>query len=345
MPWDQAPNLRQRGELHWAEEEAWFIREMEYQDELYRNGLPDPMAPGATPSEPRPRDEGESGMEATAEGNGQDHDHKSAAVGAPSEPEDDGVPEWAKDPGYIALYGPYQPGFEPWIVKQQRLQREREQREQEQCQRAQNQREQDQKEPRPENQEHHEAPATPSDYLRSLLPAKSPRYRDIHGMNDMGAYLANASYAVSLGGPPSADLKYGIIVVPVGEEGSLFGKQPSDVMTPSFIQEVYDSRYARHMAAEEDYHEASHDSAEFLRPRFASVASADRSLHSLDGLVDPATPTGPGDIDTQEKENAIPQPSSLDGIPRSTGTTSKVVNMGEMHRDRAGDAVLEKGDT
>lgn len=100
------------------------------------------------------------------------------------------------------------------------------------------------------------------------------------------------------------------------------------------------------MAAEEDYHEASHDSAEFLRPRFASVASADRSLHSLDGLVDPATPTGPGDIhDTQEKENAIPQPSSLDGIPRSTGTASKVVNMDEMHGDRAEDAVLEKGDT
>lgn len=44
-------------------------------------------------------------------------------------------------------------------------------------------------------------------------------------MNDMGAYLANASYTVSLGGPPSADLKYGIIIVPVGEESTLFGTQ------------------------------------------------------------------------------------------------------------------------
>jgi hypothetical protein len=46
-------------------------------------------------------------------------------------------------------------------------------------------------------------------------------------MNEIAAYLANASYVAALGGPPLADLKYGIIIVPVGEENLLFGRQPS----------------------------------------------------------------------------------------------------------------------
>ncbi|ROW00762.1 hypothetical protein VMCG_06552 [Cytospora schulzeri] len=362
VPYDQAPTLRQRGELDWAEEEAWLIRELEHQEEVHgkyeeAESLPVLDAADITPTEQRPQGEGENRLDPTAEGSRQDHGHDPVATDAPHEPEKDGIPEWAKDPGYIALYGPYDPNFEPWIVKQKRLQKEQEQREKErweQWQTGQAQKKQDKEDQGKGTQgkaqtqhsahlQHHEDLASPSDYLRTLLPANFPRYRNIHGMNDMGAYLANASYAVSLGGPPSADIKYGIIVVPVGEEGTLFGKQPSDVMTPSFVQEVYDSRYARHLAAQDDYHEASHDSAEFLRPRFASVASGDRSLRSLEGLVDPAATAGPEKShDIYEEDNAIHQPANLADASNATDTTSKAVNADTMHDAKSEDMVFDK---
>lgn len=53
-------------------------------------------------------------------------------------------------------------------------------------------------------------------------------------MNEIAAYLANASYVAALGGPPLADLKYGIISVPAGEESLLFGKSPKFHHQPRF---------------------------------------------------------------------------------------------------------------
>lgn len=343
VPFDQAPSFRERAELDWAEEEAWWLRELELFEAEKQAAMqlgPDASEtlPPAVPSESKLQEKGGNNVVTTVEGNGQDRGHESTAAGAPHVDGGVNTSGWENDPSFIALRDP---NFEPWVVKQMRLQEEREQREKEQSerwQRQQTQKEQKQKDQGQGEQDQgqhfvplrrHEDPATPADHLRSLLPANFPRYRNIHGMNDMGAYLANASYAVSLGGPPSADLKYGIIVVPVGEEGTLFGKQPSDVMTPEFIQEVYDSRYTRHLAAEKDFHEAAHDSAEFLRPRFASVPSIDRSWHSLEGVVDPAAPAGPdGSHDMHEKVKATSQPTGLDGAPPFKDTASEPV-----HRD------------
>lgn len=53
------------------------------------------------------------------------------------------------------------------------------------------------------------------------VPAWFPAHRSIDGFIELGSYLASSAYAVSLGGPPLPDLKYGIIVVPVGDESLL----------------------------------------------------------------------------------------------------------------------------
>ncbi|ROW10031.1 hypothetical protein VPNG_06496 [Cytospora leucostoma] len=345
VPYDQQPTLQEKDELPWADQEAWWIRYLEHRKEMYADevGADDlEIAEQPTmyvaPSAPLSQGNRGHGTEDITEDNAQDHGHEYGVADTSHEPpEEDDIPEWAKDPNFIKLYGPYQPGFEFWIEKQERLAKEQEQRDQER--REQRQREQEQKIQGQDQQgqlqeqqfvplEHHKIPPSPSDHLRSLLPTNFPRFREVHGMNDMGAYLANASYTVSLGGPPSADLKYGIIIVPVGEESTLFGTQPSDVMTPSFIQEVYDSRYTRHAAAMADYHEASHDSAEFLRPRFASVDPDDRSLHSLDNLIDPGATVGPEQShDINDEGNAISRHTKLAHAPPPTDDTSKAVNL------------------
>lgn len=100
-------------------------------------------------------------------------------------------------------------------------------------------------------------------------------------------------------------------------------------MTPSFVQEVYDSRWTRHAAAMADYHEASHDSAEFLRPRFASVAPDDRSLHSLDNLVDPGATLSPeqGHHDIPDEGSAGSRHTELAHDPVPTDDASKAVNL------------------
>jgi hypothetical protein len=57
---------------------------------------------------------------------------------------------------------------------------------------------------------------------------------------ELGAYLASSSYIVSLSGPPLADLKYGITVVPVGEESLLFNGYGDDAaMSPEFKEQIY----------------------------------------------------------------------------------------------------------
>ncbi len=60
-------------------------------------------------------------------------------------------------------------------------------------------------------------------------------------MNEIAAYLANASYVVSLGGPLLADLKYGVIIVPSGEEPLLFGPAPETAITQDFIDAIDDA--------------------------------------------------------------------------------------------------------
>lgn len=88
-------------------------------------------------------------------------------------------------------------------------------------------------------------------------------------MTEISAFLANASYVVSVGGPPLADLKYGVIFVPVGEESLVLGPSPDHVREDEFIDAVCDASRAYHKA--EDallFHDAEKDSEEFKKRRF-----------------------------------------------------------------------------
>jgi hypothetical protein len=85
-------------------------------------------------------------------------------------------------------------------------------------------------------------------------------------MTEIAAYLANASYVAALGGPPLANLKYGVIIVPVGEESLLFGEKPDFVMNQDFLDAVDDANrdYDRALRM----HDPDKDSEEFVRNRF-----------------------------------------------------------------------------
>ncbi|RMZ77655.1 hypothetical protein DV738_g4221, partial [Chaetothyriales sp. CBS 135597] len=72
------------------------------------------------------------------------------------------------------------------------------------------------------------------------VPADFPPHRTVDGLAELGTYLASSAYIVSLGGPPLTDLKYGIIVVPAGEEALLFaGYGDHAVMSTDFKEQVY----------------------------------------------------------------------------------------------------------
>lgn len=98
------------------------------------------------------------------------------------------------------------------------------------------------------------------------FPANFPAYHSTQNMNEMAAYLANASYVVALGGPPLADLQYGVIIVPSGEESLLFGGSPDFVITQDFIDAISDANrdYDRALRM----HDPDKDSEEFSRHRF-----------------------------------------------------------------------------
>jgi hypothetical protein len=85
-------------------------------------------------------------------------------------------------------------------------------------------------------------------------------------MNEIAEYLANASYVVALGGPPLADLKYGIIVVPAGDESLLFSRSPDFVLNQDLIDSIDDANrdYDRALRM----HDPDKDSEEFVRHRF-----------------------------------------------------------------------------
>lgn len=115
-----------------------------------------------------------------------------------------------------------------------------------------------------------------------LLPPDFHRYYAAAGMNEIAAYLANASYVVSLGGPPNADLKYGIVVVPVGEESLLLGgeavpKEPT----------IWDENDRRDRAAIA-MHDVDTESDEFRRRRFNDAAGNWNVPADPDSLFDPA---------------------------------------------------------
>lgn len=109
------------------------------------------------------------------------------------------------------------------------------------------------------------------------FPPNFPAYHCTQNMNEIAAYLANASYVVALGGPPLADLKYGIVIVPAGEEKLLFGPRPSQsLLDQNFVDAIDDANrdYDRALRM----HDPDKDSEEFVRHRFdddfASVSAA-----------------------------------------------------------------------
>ena len=108
------------------------------------------------------------------------------------------------------------------------------------------------------------------------FPVNFPAYHCTQNMNEIAAYLANASYVVALGGPPLADLKYGIVIVPAGEEKLLFGPPSQSLLNQDFVDAIDDANrdYDRALRM----HDPDKDSEEFVRHRFdddfASVSAA-----------------------------------------------------------------------
>jgi hypothetical protein len=96
--------------------------------------------------------------------------------------------------------------------------------------------------------------------LTSAGPADMPPSRPVNGMVELGTYLAASSYIVSLGGPPLADLRYGIIIVPAGDEGLLFtGYGNQAVMTSDFKAEILAKSKAAQKEQEEELRQNAWD--------------------------------------------------------------------------------------
>jgi hypothetical protein len=83
----------------------------------------------------------------------------------------------------------------------------------------------------------------------SNVPSKFPPHRLINGIIELSGYLASSSYIVSLGGPPLPDLKYGVIVVPAGDEELLFVGYGDDAVMPVDLRERV---YAKSKAAQKE---------------------------------------------------------------------------------------------
>ncbi|KAK0669098.1 hypothetical protein QBC41DRAFT_320582 [Cercophora samala] len=67
-----------------------------------------------------------------------------------------------------------------------------------------------------------------------------PPHTVVNGFHDLGVYMSQASYVISLGGSALPDLKYGIIVVPAGDESLLFGGYGDHAdMPPDFRADIY----------------------------------------------------------------------------------------------------------
>lgn len=63
-------------------------------------------------------------------------------------------------------------------------------------------------------------------------------YRRVDSAKELGQYMAASSYVVALTGAPVPDMRYGIIIVPCGDE-KLFFSQQHDIMSVEDIEDVY----------------------------------------------------------------------------------------------------------
>lgn len=162
------------------------------------------------------------------------------------------------------------------------------------------------------------------------FPATFPRYRKVPDLNQVGAYLANASYVVALGGPPLADLRYGIIVVPVGEESLLFGPRAAvDVGAQDFrdaVDDANDTYEAELRALDPRRHDQdvdSHDSRSSRTPArlfnhndFESSLPPLPSPNPVDNHISAKTAPSPGDerkTIASNGDEAMPDSEDADG--------------------------------
>jgi hypothetical protein len=158
-------------------------------------------------------------------------------------------------------------------------------------------------------------------------------------MNEIAAYLANASYVTALGGPPLADLKYGVIIVPAGEESLLFGPKSTFVVDQAFVDAVDDAKrdYDRALRM----HDPEKDSEEFVRHRF------DDDFPSVSGreqknveMVLPSRETDevPGEVDSDSAAEDAEEPRGKRRrrAPRQTSSGRKATPSARAGRNAGG---------
>lgn len=77
-----------------------------------------------------------------------------------------------------------------------------------------------------------------------------PPHRSVDGVVELSRFLACSGYIISLGGPPVPELKYGIIIVPCGEEELLFTGYGDHAALPVEMQDEIRAK-SKAMNAEE----------------------------------------------------------------------------------------------
>ena len=148
------------------------------------------------------------------------------------------------------------------------------------------------------------------------LPPDFPVYRATSNLNEVAAFLANASCFVSLGGRPSGDLKYTIIAVPAGEEELLLGRHqpaPEDgAQREAFLDAIAEARRAyNHGELDNDpyLHDVDNDSEEFARHRIGDDFS-DAPFEEFQGAEKPPLSQAESvesDVDAEETEDEAPR--------------------------------------
>lgn len=168
-------------------------------------------------------------------------------------------------------------------------------------------------------------PQVQSTNLASLFPPDFPRFHPVQNLNDVGAYLANASYVVSVSGPPLTDLKYGIVLVPVGDENLLFRQQPDDEASRRLDKFLRNPWHPERP----NLHDLDRDEEEFLRHRYVprgDDAESGASVHSTRfGRQTGENPVnGVDQAQDAQAEDVQAQPpqtnGSVAGIEDDTGT-------------------------
>ncbi len=111
-------------------------------------------------------------------------------------------------------------------------------------------------------------------HLASVFPHGFPRYTRVSNFHEIGVYLANAQYVISLGGHALKDMKYGIIVVPSGEEKLLLASQAEEIITSDFLDDV---KWASNKAWKSQENNIE-PAADGIEPRVIIATDADEEL-------------------------------------------------------------------